>query len=688
MPELPVKSAADLQTRFELLRPILVQPETEDSWDLISNNLKALTGLCENGACEFSTVLITIIRSISRPITNSLTSERTRLSSVAFELIRSLANGLAKIFKPLLQVFLPTLLSLCGRANKVISTRAKACIVIIIEATQISLILSYLVQSIEDKSASVRLTAAEGALACVNCFNPPDLEKDVRAKEVEIIIRTAARDPQADIRVVGRKLFEAYKLLLPHRIESFIGPLSPTTKKYLDLKSARVDTSSMALPQTKKQLCPSTSATSSSYGSIQASHTRGAPSGDRKERSTASTSRQKTDMPPPAFVPVRPFTKPVSSMDARTQVVNLPPRLGAETSTTSQQPPRLPTRPKSVTGQYVPQRVSPQIVVPKNPSADSGPRRVPISATIPKLEETDAKLRAGIERPRVASNPIRTAQTQVKAPHGLKTKTLSQVLDNRPLMLPRPLSTTDKVHPLKTGRVMQPTLSQISRAKATAEQSSNSRVSATRSTSKASRGLTVGKEQTTGTGRKHIEPTSVPLPPSPKQSETPITREESSAVEAAEENIIPPQQPEVISLPNIVHQDNPCILDNEKQTNLGQRREMHATIVEGEERQLPNPVTPAMTSRNDLFDNTAKTPISSLLASIQQGFLMTPSSPLSPPQSYMASNPEVQRLMPIDGLSNVDNEERKSGTRTFMFGIGGEFGRSTLRSVENLQNIS
>jgi hypothetical protein len=57
----------------------------------------------------------------------------------------------------------------------------------------------------------------------MNCFNPPDLEKETRARDIETIIRIAARDAHADVRKVSRKLFEAYKLLLPSRVERCVG---------------------------------------------------------------------------------------------------------------------------------------------------------------------------------------------------------------------------------------------------------------------------------------------------------------------------------------------------------------------------------------------------------------------------------------------------------------------------------
>lgn len=56
----------------------------------------------------------------------------------------------------------------------------------------------------------------------MNCFNPPDLEKDARARDIEAVIRATARDAQAEIRAVSKKIFEAYKLLLPNRIDRYV----------------------------------------------------------------------------------------------------------------------------------------------------------------------------------------------------------------------------------------------------------------------------------------------------------------------------------------------------------------------------------------------------------------------------------------------------------------------------------
>lgn len=158
------------------------------------------------------------IRSISRPLNNALNSERSRLSGAAVELVTALATGLGSSFEPLASQFVPTLLVLCGRTNKVFTSRARACILAIIQHTQLPSLLPYLADLANHKSVFPRLTAAEGILACLNCFNPPDLEKETRARIVEDFIKSTARDANADVRKASKEVFRAYKTLMPARV--------------------------------------------------------------------------------------------------------------------------------------------------------------------------------------------------------------------------------------------------------------------------------------------------------------------------------------------------------------------------------------------------------------------------------------------------------------------------------------
>ncbi|KAG6333560.1 hypothetical protein ID866_5522 [Astraeus odoratus] len=225
-----------LQTELEVVRRKVTLKETEDSWSIIAEGISHLTSLCHKGGCDLAPDMISGIRSLSRPLNSAMNSERSRLSGAAVDLVSVLAITFGSSFEPLVPLFMPTLLGLCCRTNKVFVSRAKTCIIAIIEHTQLPCILHYLTDLATRKSVPPRLTAAEGILACLNCFNPPDLEKEARAHAIEDFIKLTARDANADVRKASRKIFEAYKTLMPARVDSFVAPLTPIVKKYLDIR--------------------------------------------------------------------------------------------------------------------------------------------------------------------------------------------------------------------------------------------------------------------------------------------------------------------------------------------------------------------------------------------------------------------------------------------------------------------
>ncbi|KAG6813655.1 hypothetical protein H0H92_008892 [Tricholoma furcatifolium] len=753
---LPITSATDLNSRVDLLRPKITQPETEDSWEIISNNLKLLTDLCQNaGACDFPTELIAILRSLSRPITNSLSTERTRLSSVALDLISAVATGIGRSFKPLLPIFLPTLLSLCGRTNKVVITRSKVCITAIIESTQLPAILSYFVQSIEDKSTTIRLTAAEGTLTCVNCFNPPDLEQDARASEIETIMRMAMKDSQGDIRAIGRKLFEAYKLLLPQRTESFTGRLSPTTKKHLGIKPSS-NPASHEISNPKNKLSSSTSALSSSRGHPGGNpviHSRSVSSSTLppERRAPTTAARQKTEMLPPAFVPVRPSTRTVSvsrstsTTESRPRVVST--TLPSRTASNDQQP---PARPNSATSnREIMQRPVP--VPAPAVAGPSGPRRVPLPDPAPKATGAVARAPVPAARPRIVSSASTTSQSDAKAiarvpataaasaaPMREKLKAVPRTRDIRPPEPFRPSKSTDKPNPPRTGGITQPTLAQIARAKAVAESKSSAAADASKQqtrgrstattktsvpekakfkpTSSASKKPSVQPAQiplphsperpSAGGEKSTVQPTEVALPPSPVQSSVQDAEEESPMLSLTPST--PPLQDEQVEVAELAENEEtvtPCtiasvVVDSEPDPVI-EGSETDAQVVEDDgettikvyalhvSEDVDHPATPsALIPAEDIFDASLKTPISTLLSSIERGFLYSPSSPMSPAQSYLNRVDPMQMgfSMPM-GDSAGQPLKASEGLKSFMFGVG--FGREenvrpALGNVENL----
>lgn len=211
---------ADIKYYLNNLKNDLTLDETEESWERITKAISSFVATCEQGGYEAApTEVINALRNFSRPLISAMNSERTRLCGAAIDLLASAASGLGREFEQLLALFMPPLLALCGRTNKVVINRARTCIATIIQSTQLASVLPYFLQNIKDKSSSLRLIVVEGTLACLNSCNPPDLEKESRAREIESIIRATARDANADVRKLSRKIFECYKILLPSRVD-------------------------------------------------------------------------------------------------------------------------------------------------------------------------------------------------------------------------------------------------------------------------------------------------------------------------------------------------------------------------------------------------------------------------------------------------------------------------------------
>lgn len=163
--------------------------------------------------------MVTGIRSLSKHLILALESLYSKVSSAAIDLITSLSDGLGSAFEPLISLFLPTLLMLCVQVSKDVSTQAKECILAIIKHTQCPSILPYLAESVHHKYLLVRSVAAEGVLACLNCFSSPD------ASLIEDVIKSISRDTSAAIRATGKKIVEAYRARFPDRSERFVAKL-------------------------------------------------------------------------------------------------------------------------------------------------------------------------------------------------------------------------------------------------------------------------------------------------------------------------------------------------------------------------------------------------------------------------------------------------------------------------------
>ncbi|KAF8678378.1 CLASP N terminal [Rhizoctonia solani] len=236
--KIPCHSAKDLRYALDPLRPLQEQLETEENWDKISRAIQTIAALTRGGAAELDAEYIKEIRGFSTLILNSMNSERTRLANIAVDLFTVILPPLGSKFEPFIGVFVPPLIKLLGRTNKVFVSRATTGLHAIISHCPHPRILVELRVMVNDKSAPLRVLVAGAVLLCLTSWDWSIPTFAAKAGDVEIVIRTFGTDSNVDVRKITRQIFDQYRQEFPDRVDSsFLEPLTPVIKRYLDIKA-------------------------------------------------------------------------------------------------------------------------------------------------------------------------------------------------------------------------------------------------------------------------------------------------------------------------------------------------------------------------------------------------------------------------------------------------------------------
>ena len=534
---------------------------------------------------------------------------------------------------------------------------------------------------------------------------------------------------------IGQTLYGS-SLNIPRR---FTSPLTPTVKKYLDIKHI-VKGPPAGLTSTsevKRQLSSSTSALSSTRMTSKP-HVRSASStsssnyqlGYEKTNVTSKPTRHMAlkasdlDMPPPQYVPTRPSQPPdtmvpasrsTSVMDIRKRTVSTSVRSGPVRSGAVQS--GFLVRPASASELHQGPRRAPCLSTASS-SVDehstSGPRRVPLPEVKPETSDMKNSGIGTMTRP----YPDRTQSRINTAPIKRAPESSKGVASSSANAMPLPPS-----KPSRT--VSQPTLSQLSRIHATGRKPPTTTTikplwgqsgrSQAKSMTKPSINQQASHKIKAQMESRPTIPCQVPLPESRPETPLSSTRQSSGSttpvsISRSSPAVLPPTPQNISEASTEAPPKTECIAKTSVQ---------EATVVDAgkhvksspsdpdrvddsqegplpfkassnrRESEVPINVTPQpLFSPGDM--SGAKTPISALLTSIQHGFLLTPLSPLSPPQSYLHRDllsSGIGKDLSIFGHLRTDNPEQRTAPsrKHFIFGDScEETGRHALSNVENL----
>ncbi|PRQ77736.1 CLASP N terminal-domain containing protein [Rhodotorula toruloides] len=420
--KVPINSPADLRDEVDALLAVLQLNETEDTWEKINKALKRFQAVVRGGACRFTDEFVAAMRDprMAKGVCRSLTTERGALSGTALEMVAS-CTRLGPSFAPLLAVYLPSVLRLFARPNKVYVTRAASTAASIIRNTRLGEVLRFIVLEWRNeggKSASFREQAAAAVAVMLGCDTGSlAVEKDSlerRIEDLEWVIKTGAVGREVTVRADMKKCWEVYRREWPDRVASFTAPMTPTIRKYLKVDqmhtSAPSASSAHPAPPARKPNPPPPSATNHAPPP--------APPASRP-----ATLLSKSHGPPSSHAPVRhplaasASTRPLPTASSSAAPIAAPLAILASSSLGMGAPPHRAARMDQ------PRSVSASASTSSSRSASRNEERDPLSASTSSLHSTVSSAthasRAGFK----PTAPSKTAPLASRATRALAAST-------------------------------------------------------------------------------------------------------------------------------------------------------------------------------------------------------------------------------------------------------------------------
>ncbi|CAH1768779.1 20786_t:CDS:2 [Entrophospora sp. SA101] len=222
--------------QFELevknILELFQEKESETNWRNFERALIQLIEITREGVSHYETEYISGIKSLKQPIQNSILTERTKLSGTATELVEEISKSLGPNFDSLAELFVPNILKLCNRTNKLFGTRAYKCLETIIKISKLSSLIPKFREAMQSQSKLLKTNVAKLTLTI--------LEEDVTGLEnhivdLEWIIHLGVIDSTLEVRTASKKSFEVYKSRFSSRVDEFVASLPFTAKKNLGI---------------------------------------------------------------------------------------------------------------------------------------------------------------------------------------------------------------------------------------------------------------------------------------------------------------------------------------------------------------------------------------------------------------------------------------------------------------------
>jgi hypothetical protein len=130
-----------------------------------------------------------------------------------------MAPRLAMHFAPLATLYLPPVIKLLARPNKVFLRRAEKCLLLIVSHCPIAQLVPLVMDGVQDKNEACRRSCSLAVKTIVNDWDKA-LIGTKGIMEIEAAMRKMATDKDPEVRKAGKAVWEQYKIVWPERVDT------------------------------------------------------------------------------------------------------------------------------------------------------------------------------------------------------------------------------------------------------------------------------------------------------------------------------------------------------------------------------------------------------------------------------------------------------------------------------------
>ncbi|KAI8343362.1 clasp N-terminal domain-containing protein [Chlamydoabsidia padenii] len=205
------------------IQDLFKKKEGEETWEQFDQALKNIKVWATVDKIHQYPGFVDHIKSLKQPIISSLTSERTRLSGTASDLLQALSQAMQRKYEIIHELFMPTLIQLFSRSNKVHVRNTLTCFKTIVENSKVPRtthrLCMILKKSNSDNNNNISKATRYHVTECLNKVIQVNATHDLLhyVNDIQSAIENTAMDPAPEVRSSIRTCYKLFCEKMPEQ---------------------------------------------------------------------------------------------------------------------------------------------------------------------------------------------------------------------------------------------------------------------------------------------------------------------------------------------------------------------------------------------------------------------------------------------------------------------------------------